>query len=193
MNLGERIKENRERLILSQEVLADKIYVSRQTISNWENNKNYPDINSLLLLSNLFDVSLDTLVKGDLLEIKAIANQNNNKDFKKLSNLFAMMMAITIISAVPLFYFLDIVGIILWIIIMLLTAAIALKVEKEKKKYDVQTYKEILAFMEGKELNQIDKYKESGKKGYQKMMLSIASALITVAVCLLLMKLFNII
>lgn len=43
----------------SQEELAEKIYVSRQTISNWETAKNYPDIHSLLRLSSLFNVSLD--------------------------------------------------------------------------------------------------------------------------------------
>lgn len=51
-----------------QEDLAEKVFVTRQTISNWENAKNYPDINSLVLLSQLFGVSLDILVKGDLEE-----------------------------------------------------------------------------------------------------------------------------
>ena len=48
---------------LSQEDLAEKLFVTRQTISNWENAKNYPDINSLVLSSALFDVSLDILSK----------------------------------------------------------------------------------------------------------------------------------
>lgn len=43
---------------LSQEELAEKIYVTRQTISNWENDKSYPDIHSLLLLSSTFHISL---------------------------------------------------------------------------------------------------------------------------------------
>ena len=51
---------------LSQEELAEKVYVTRQTVSNWENGKSYPDIHSLLLLSSLFEVSLDELVKGDI-------------------------------------------------------------------------------------------------------------------------------
>lgn len=44
---------------LSQDALAEKIYVSRQTISNWENDKNYPDIKSLILLSEVFHISVD--------------------------------------------------------------------------------------------------------------------------------------
>ena len=47
MNIGNQIKKYREQLNISQEELADKIFVTRQTISNWENNKNYPDIKSL--------------------------------------------------------------------------------------------------------------------------------------------------
>lgn len=42
-----------------QEALAEKVYVSRQTVSNWENDKSYPDVNSLVLLSEVFEISLD--------------------------------------------------------------------------------------------------------------------------------------
>lgn len=51
---------------LSQEELAEKVYVTRQTISNWENSKSYPDIHSLLLLGSVFNISLDQLIKGDI-------------------------------------------------------------------------------------------------------------------------------
>lgn len=63
MKLSKQIKKYRTETNLSQEELADKIYVSRQTISNWENEKNYPDIKSLVLMSEVFQVSLDNLVK----------------------------------------------------------------------------------------------------------------------------------
>ena len=64
MNIGNQIKKYREQLKISQEELADKIFVTRQTISNWENNKNYPDIKSLSLLSYNLNVSLDDLIKS---------------------------------------------------------------------------------------------------------------------------------
>ena len=70
MKLSKQIKKYRTETNLSQEELADKIYVSRQTISNWENEKNYPDIKSLVLMSEVFQVSLDNLVKGDLERMK---------------------------------------------------------------------------------------------------------------------------
>ncbi|WP_417091424.1 helix-turn-helix transcriptional regulator, partial [Marvinbryantia sp.] len=66
MEIGTQIKKYRLASELSQEELAEKIYVTRQTISNWENGRNYPDVKSLLLLSSLFNISLDILVKGDI-------------------------------------------------------------------------------------------------------------------------------
>jgi len=66
MNIGRAIKEKRSQLSLSQEELAEKLYVTRQTIENWENDKSYPDIHSLILLSQIFDMTIDNLVKGDL-------------------------------------------------------------------------------------------------------------------------------
>ena len=51
MELGKQIKMHRQEAHLSQEELANRVYVSRQTISNWENDKSYPDVNSLVLLS----------------------------------------------------------------------------------------------------------------------------------------------
>ena len=66
MNLGSQIKKYRSELSMSQDELAEKVFVSRQSISNWENDKTYPDIKSLLLLSEVFQVSLDQLIKGDL-------------------------------------------------------------------------------------------------------------------------------
>ena len=70
MELGNQIKAHRAALSLSQEELVEKVYVTRQTVSNWETSKSYPDIHSLLLLSALFDVSLDQLIKGDLETMK---------------------------------------------------------------------------------------------------------------------------
>ena len=63
MELGNQIKKYRSELQISQEQLADRIYVSRQTISNWENEKSYPDVNSLILLSEVFQTSIDKLIK----------------------------------------------------------------------------------------------------------------------------------
>ena len=66
MEIGTQIKKYRNELKLSQEELAEKVFVTRQTISNWETEKNYPDIHSVLLLSSIFNISLDQLIKGDI-------------------------------------------------------------------------------------------------------------------------------
>lgn len=66
MQLPKRLKQYRLDAGLSQEDLARRIFVTRQTISNWERGKTYPDIQSLLLLSEQLDVTIDELVKGDI-------------------------------------------------------------------------------------------------------------------------------
>ncbi|WP_286356612.1 helix-turn-helix transcriptional regulator [Ileibacterium valens] len=83
MEIAEQIKNHRMQLQLSQEELAKRIYVSRQTISNWENEKSYPDIHSLLLLSNLFGVPVDELIKGDLKKMKQEINQEEVNAFNE--------------------------------------------------------------------------------------------------------------
>lgn len=70
MELGTQIRKYRNEKTLSQEALAEKVYVSRQTVSNWENDKSYPDVNSLVLLSEVFEISLDQLIKVQLRNVK---------------------------------------------------------------------------------------------------------------------------
>lgn len=65
MELAAKLKLQREKRNLSQEEVAKNIKVSRQTISNWETGKTLPDINSLILVSNLYETSLDFMLKGD--------------------------------------------------------------------------------------------------------------------------------
>lgn len=65
MDLGNRIKDEREKLNLSQDELAQRMNISRQAISKWETGKSYPDIEKILKLSELFNLSLDELVRGD--------------------------------------------------------------------------------------------------------------------------------
>ena len=65
MDMGNKIKEIRNERDMSQEQLARELHVTRQTVSNWENNKNYPDFTTLVKISELFDVSLDVLIKDD--------------------------------------------------------------------------------------------------------------------------------
>lgn len=65
MEVGSKLKNARINSGLTQEKVAEKIQVSRQTISNWENGKSYPDVISVIQLSDLYSISLDELLKGD--------------------------------------------------------------------------------------------------------------------------------
>jgi len=65
MTLGEKLKQARSDHALTQQAVAQQVTVSRQTISSWETGKSYPDIDSLVALSNLYGLTLDTLIKED--------------------------------------------------------------------------------------------------------------------------------
>ncbi|MDD6465099.1 MAG: helix-turn-helix transcriptional regulator [Coprococcus sp.] len=185
MELGKQIKKHRQEVQLSQEKLADRVYVSRQTISNWENDKSYPDVNSLVLLSEIFQISLDNLIKGDIEVMKDVIQKEEIVKMNRYGKIYTIMLIVTAISAVPLFMWLGVWAFIPWGIIWALSMYFAVQVEKVKKDNDVQTYKEIVAFSEGKLLDDIQKQREIGKSPYQKIFLVIGSALITFVVCVL--------
>lgn len=185
MELGKQIKKHRQEVQLSQEKLADRVYVSRQTISNWENDKSYPDVNSLVLLSEIFQISLDNLIKGDIEVMKDIIQKEEIVKMNRYGKIYTIMLIVTAVSAVPLFMWLGVWAFIPWGIIWALSMYFAFQVEKVKKDNDVQTYKEIVAFSEGKLLDDIQKQREIGKRPYQKIFLVIGSALITFVVCVL--------
>jgi transcriptional regulator with XRE-family HTH domain len=64
-DLGEKLKVSRIEKSLTQLQVSESLNVSRQAVSNWETNKNYPDIVSIVLLSQLYNISLDELLKGE--------------------------------------------------------------------------------------------------------------------------------
>ena len=65
MDIGSKIKKSRTDARITQEQAAEALGVSRQTVSNWENERSYPDIVSVLKMSDLYGVSLDYLLKGE--------------------------------------------------------------------------------------------------------------------------------
>lgn len=189
MEVANQIKKYRTANGWSQETLAEKAYVSRQTVSNWENEKSYPDIHSLVLLGNIFNISLDELIKGDVEVMKKQISNNDVKSFTVWSWVLTGMMLAMVLSAVPLFR-LGAVGIAIWAAVTVLTLLVCIKVEKLKKRYDIQTYREISAFMEGKPLDEI----AADRKKYttaRKVMFGIASGAVGVLVSVLMMWLLK--
>lgn len=191
MKVNQQIKSYRTKLNMSQEELANKIFVTRQTVSNWETNKNYPDIHSLLLMSSLFKISLDQLVKGDLEIMKETIQTESIKKFSVLSTCFSVMLLLLIISFAPLYFYLGWHGLIISGLLSVATLIISLKVEKHKKEYDIQTYKEIIAFLEGKRLDEITKNQEIGKRNYQKIIYACCLSLLTSILTIALLSLFS--
>lgn len=179
MNVGARIKKHREKQNISQDELALKVFVSRQTISNWETNKSYPDIKSLTMLSNIFHVTLDDFIKRDIKEMKRIVSKEKIEKFNIMSYIFLAEMLIVMFSAYPLFSLDGYIGVIIWALFFVITFVTAIVIEKFKKKNDIQTYKEIIAFMENKSLSYEEVQQEIGKRNYQKILLAILAGLIT--------------
>lgn len=191
MEISTQIRKYRNAMELSQEQLAEKIYVTRQTISNWENMKSYPDIHSLLLLSCLFNISLDQLIKGDIEIMKKEINKTEVAPFNWLSKLFSVSFMISMITFIPLLVFFKIYGMIIWAFIYFITLGFGIKVETLKKNNDLHTYKKIIAFSEGKYLDEIQEQQEIGKRPYQtilKLLMGMTIGMFIARIVLLIMK-----
>lgn len=193
MEIGKQIRKYRQELALSQDELAEKIYVSRQTISNWENDKNYPDVKSLLLLSNLFGVSLDILVKGDIEKMKQEIKAEDIKTFGKKGTIYAIFFLLVLVTPIPLAHFFDWWGLGIYLVLSGVTMYFALDLERFKKAHDIQTYKEIVAFSEGKALEELEKTEERAKRPYQNVLKGLLAGLLALAVCALMAWIFSVI
>lgn len=191
MELGTQIRKYRNERTLSQEALAEQVFVSRQTVSNWENDKSYPDVKSLMLLSEVFEVSLDQLIKGDVEIMKEQIDQTDQKRFGRLSNIFTLLFLAVLITPVPLVHFLSYAGLAIWVVILGAGSYAAMLVEREKKRLDIQTYREIVAFTEGESLSEIEKAREEGKRPYQTVLLAVASGAAGAAVTIFFMWLLG--
>ena len=113
MEFANQLKKYRTEKNLSQEQLAEEIFVTRQTISNWETEKSYPDVHSLMLLSSLFQVSLDQLLKGDIEIMKNEIKKEDIAQFNKYSVMYTISLLVTVVSAIPLFELLKWLGVII--------------------------------------------------------------------------------
>lgn len=83
MNISEKIKQIRNKEGLTQEQFSEKINVSRNAVAKWETNRGYPDIQSLINISEIFNISLDELVKDDINVKNKIIEESASSFFKK--------------------------------------------------------------------------------------------------------------
>lgn len=156
MDISNQIKTRREAMGLCQEQLAEKLYVSRQTISNWERDKTYPDVQSLLMLSILFGTSIDTLVKGDVTVMEEAVERDRKRMGTRMMRLAVLMLlllaaAFALILSPAFVWMEEAWGVGIASAVAFLPAVAALVVaailEQIKRENDLVTYREILAFM----------------------------------------------
>lgn len=183
MELGKKIKYYRNEKAVTQDELAERVFVSRQTISNWENDKSYPDINSILLLSEVLDVPIGNLIKGDVVQMKDEINTGEVREIKIYSTMMQVFLLLAVVLLIPLIKLIGLYALIPCFGLWGCGMASAIKVEKIKRNNDVQTFKEIVAFTEGKRLDELKKLEERAKRPYQKILSVIATILITVLIC----------
>lgn len=138
MDIGVKIKNARIKANLTQEQAAETLGVSRQTISNWENEKTYPDIVSVVKMSDLYDISLDRLLKeekpvSDYLDYLE-ESTNVVKSRNKLSKLVLIMTYLVIwaVSLIVFWLFMDPAGALgyslmfLWLLLPVTTFVLSL-------------------------------------------------------------------
>ena len=99
MFIGSKISDLRASRGYSQEKLAELLLVSRQTISNWENDKTYPDVDRLVALSDLFEISLDELIKED---IPLMKNKISRQKIRVYGLSFVSVMILSYLSLITL-------------------------------------------------------------------------------------------
>ena len=185
MQVGKQIQHYRKEKKLSQDDLAEIIFVSRQSISNWERGATYPDIQNLLLLSKVFEVSLDKLVKGDLETMKQIIHDQEFIRYQKDGIIFSILLFGFPIISIPLILYLDWYGIAISCLIFAIAMFYTLRIEKFKKQHNLRTYRQIVAYVQGRNLSEIEEAEERGKAPYQRIILPILFGLGIGAIALL--------
>ncbi|MBO1305959.1 helix-turn-helix transcriptional regulator [Enterococcus sp. 669A] len=119
MEVGAKLRERRNILHMTQDEVAEALGVTRQTISNWENGRSYPDIERIIRLSDIYQLSLDELLKGDHKMVHQLQKNTQQNRFIKtfiLLLLVNVVLMLILVLASP-------VSKIIWALIFLLIIA----------------------------------------------------------------------
>ena len=150
MEIGQRMRALRQGAGLTQDELAERLYVSRQTISNWETGKSYPDVESVSLACDLFDVSADALLKGDIMEMGKRVSEEDRRRLREDGWLFAVLLVAGCVGLSFSLARLD------WLFVAVGAAIfLSTRLERDKEGHDVQTFREVLAFSRGEGVDEI--------------------------------------
>ena len=137
-------------------------------VAKWEAGDTVPDLEKSRLLAELFGVSLDELIKGDVDTMKETITKNDGKKMKKLYNLAGTVTLAGLASAVLVSVLngetLRLLFALLTGVFLTVTFIAFHKMGELQKENDVQTYREVIAFMNGETLDDIEKAKENEKR-----------------------------
>ena len=196
MQVGKQIQHYRKEKQLSQDDLAEIIFVSRQSISNWERGATYPDLQNLLLLSKVFEVSLDQLIKGDVETVKQIIHDQEFMRYQKDGVVFSLLLIGSPILSIPLILYLNWYGIVISCLIFAIAMFYSLRIENFKKQHNLRTYRQLVAYEQGRSLSEIEEAEERGKAPYEGILIPILFVLgigaITLMISWLLLTFFPI-
>lgn len=162
MEVGKTVRSLREGAEMSEEELAGQVFVSRQTISGWENDKSYPDVQNLALISGIFGTSIDELVKADLPMIESRlaeedvrAIERDVKDLKRCTAVSIILAIATLTVACIALCQDNWFALGMCALVYAFAVYLSIQIEEEKKKYDARTRREIEVFMDGKPFDEI--------------------------------------
>lgn len=103
MDIGKKLKEKRQEANLTQKELAEILFVSRQTISSWEVGRTYPDLETLVAISELYATPLDDLLKEDSQMVKDITKKVKKSERRKITNIILAVLLL-LVTSTSVFY-----------------------------------------------------------------------------------------
>lgn len=178
MDIGNQIKERRQRFGWSQDELARKLYVSRVTVSHWETGKTLPDVQSMLLLANLFDTTIDDLVRGSVDEMKEIVGQNEQRTKR-----FALTLGTVEVTAIAMLALAATVGCdylepvlrLLLAVLVLTSSLVAFAARRDEGGKEARNAAELLGAASG---DPAEAARESASANVMKLVLQIFAGLV---------------
>ena len=173
MDVGNQIRERRQRLGLSQEELAQRLYVSRVTVSHWETSKTLPDVQSMLLLANLFGTTIDEMVRGDVDEMREMVEKNEQQ-----RKAFAIALGAVEVTVIAVLAFMAVAGRdyldsalrLLLAVLVLASAVVALVARRGGEGWEAKSAAELLGAASG---DPVEAARESASANVMRLVLQV--------------------
>ena len=173
MDVGNQIRERRTRLGISQEELAQKLYVSRVTVSHWETGKTLPDVQSMLLLANLFGTTIDEMVRGDVGEMHEMVEKNERRTKSFAMALGAVEVTVIVVLAITAVVghaYLEPVLRLLLAVLVLASAVVALVARRGEEGREAKSAAELLGAASG---DPVEAAQESASANVMRLVLQV--------------------